>query len=63
MDDFELCDRMEQARSEWTALPIGDCGSGPGCQRLFGKPFDAKVQLAGVDDALRNRDMEVDDAR
>ena len=62
MDGFELRDVVKKARPELPVFlitgrhEIADQHRAQGITRCFRKPFDAKILLAAVSDALRNRE-------
>jgi FixJ family two-component response regulator len=64
MDGFELRDLVKKTRPEMPVFlitgrhEIADQDRAQGIGGFFRKPFDAKVLLAAVGDALRNREME-----
>lgn len=68
MDGFELRDLVRKVRPELPVFlitgrhEIADQVRAQGISGFFRKPFDAKVLLAAVGDALRNRDREDDHA-
>ena len=68
MDGFELRDLVKKVRPELPVFlitgrhEIADQVRAQGISGFFRKPFDAKVLLAAVGDALRNRDREDDHA-
>jgi FixJ family two-component response regulator len=65
-DGFELRDLVKEARPELPVFlitgrhEIADQDRVRGPSRFFRKPFDAKVLLAAVGDALRDSEMEDD---
>jgi FixJ family two-component response regulator len=62
MDGFELRDVVKKARPELPVFlitgrhEIADQHRAQGVNRCFRKPFDAKILLAAVSEALRNRE-------
>jgi FixJ family two-component response regulator len=64
MDGFELRDLVKKTRPELPVFlitgrhEIADQDRARGISGFFRKPFDAKVLLAAVGDALRDREME-----
>lgn len=64
MDGFELRDLAKRTRPDLPVFlitgrhEIADQDRAQGINGFFRKPFDAKVLLAAVGDALRNRKME-----
>jgi FixJ family two-component response regulator len=66
MDGFELRDLVKKARPELPVFLITgrhefvDQGRAQGISGFFRKPFDAKLLLAAVGDALRDAEMEGD---
>jgi FixJ family two-component response regulator len=64
MDGFELRDLVKKARPELPVFlitgrhEIADQSRAQGISGFFRKPFDAKVLLAAVGDALRDGEME-----
>jgi len=69
MDGFELRDVVNRVRPELPVFlitgrhEIADQGRAHGISGFFRKPFDAKVLLAAVAEALRNRKVEDDHDR
>jgi FixJ family two-component response regulator len=69
MDGFELRDLVKRARPELPVFlitgrhEIADQDRAQGISGFFRKPFDAKVLLAAVGDALRNGKVEDDHDR
>jgi FixJ family two-component response regulator len=63
-DGFELRDRVKEMRPELPVFlitgrhEITDQDRAKGIGGLFRKPFDARLLLAAVSDALRDREME-----
>lgn len=62
MDGFELCNLVKEARPDLPVFLITGrhekADRGRGNNLFFRKPFDARVLLTAVEDALHNRNQE-----